>query len=180
MSTEELIKKDKSFSESGFISKVDNTFIMLLSSIMNGDVKRVKHKLSDDLFNKYDNLVNELNGRNERQMFDELNIKSSEIKNINYENGNYIINVFLVSRYINYVIDKTNGNYIRGINDRRIEKKYNLTFEKKDKVKEESIARKCPSCGANMDVNNTGRCSYCGSIYNTKDYDWILTKVIEL
>ena len=37
--------------------------------------------------------------------------------------------------------------------------------------------KKCPSCGANIDSNNTGICSYCGTSYNLEDYDWILTDI---
>ena len=42
MTKEELIKKDKSFSESGFLAKVDNTYIMILMSIMTENLKRVQ------------------------------------------------------------------------------------------------------------------------------------------
>ena len=49
MTVEELKKVDQTFDESGFIAKVDNTFIMLHSAIMLGDLERVKHKLTDEL-----------------------------------------------------------------------------------------------------------------------------------
>ena len=179
MSIEEFIQKDNTFSESGFIAKVDNTFIMLLNSIMTDNLERVKHKISSNLFDYYSNIINKLNLNNERQMYDELNVKKTSIEKIEQQENKYIISVLLTSRYMDYKIDKTTGNYKTGNNSSRIEKDFYLTFEKNMDTKIEGCAKKCPGCGANMDVNYSGKCEYCGTIYDTADYDWILTKVDE-
>lgn len=175
MSIEDIIKEDSSFSESAFIAKVDNTFIMLLTAIMTDNMPRVEHKISDVLYQKYKGIVDDLNKQNKRQMYDELNVKSTNITDINITEDKYIINVLLTSRYMDYRVDKISGNFVDGENTMRIEKDNYLTFEKIRNGKSEGAAKKCPGCGANIDANNTGVCSYCGAIYNTKDYDWILT-----
>lgn len=177
MGIEELINKDSTFSESGFIAKVDNTFIMLLTAIMTDNMQRVKHKISDDLFLKYSNILNELNKNNVRQMYDELNVKSTKILSINQDSDKYIIRVLLISKYMDYKIDKTTLKLVSGFNDHRIEKENYLTFEKSINAKVEGTARKCPGCGANIDANNTGKCAYCGTIYDSISYDWILTSI---
>lgn len=177
MSIEELVNKDQTFSESDFIAKVDNTFIMLLTAVMTDNLSRVKHKISQDLFNRYSNMLKELNSKNERQMFDELNVKSTNIQSIEQTDNKYVIKVLLTSRYMDYKVDKTTGNFISGIKDRRIEKNNYLTFEKNINAKIEGSARKCPGCGANIDSNNTGKCSYCGSTYDVVTYDWVLTDI---
>lgn len=177
MTIQELIEKDHTFSESGFIAKVDNTFIMLLTSIMTDNIDRVKHKLSDDLFEKYKTLVNSLNERNERQMYDELNVKSTNIQTIEEDGDYYIIKVLLISRYMDYKMDKTTLKLISGNNNSRIEKTNYLTFKKLKTARDESIARKCPTCGASADTNNTGICPFCHSSYNTYKYDWVLTNL---
>lgn len=177
MTISELVEKDSTFSENSFIAKVDNTFIMLLSSIMMYDIDRVKHKISDELYQRYSSLINNLKQNNERQMYDELNVKSTEILNITENENEYIIEVLLVSRYMDYKIDSQTGNFKSGINTHRIEKNNYLTFSKTKDSKQEGVVRKCPGCGASVDANNTGICSYCGTSYNTKDYDWILIEV---
>lgn len=177
MTINELINEDSSFSESGFLAKVDNTFIMLLTAIMTDNMKRVEHKISPELFNKYKSMVDELNNNNERQMYDELNVKSTEIQSIEKLEDKYVIKVLLTSRYMDYKIDKATGNYKSGINDRRVEKDNYLTFEKSINAKEEGVVKYCPGCGANVDANSTGVCPYCGSTYDTKNYDWVLTSI---
>lgn len=177
MTIEDYTKIDNTFSESGFISKVDNTFIMLLSAVMTDNMSRVKHKISDSLYSKYESYVNILNQNNQKQMYDELNVKSTHINEITEDENSYIIKVLLISRYMDYIVDKTTFKYISGNNTSRVEKNNYLTFKKKKDAAKESSARICPSCGANIDANNTGICPYCSNTYNTEKYDWILTDI---
>lgn len=173
----ELIKLDKSFNEGMFITKVNNIFIMLHTAIMMDDLNRVRHFISNELEKKYEIIIQEYNTKNLRKMYDELNVKTTSIKNVEIRENKAIINVNIVSRYMDYFIDKDTGNYISGINTRRIEKINHLVFEKIIGSNYQDIARKCPGCGANINVNSNGKCDYCGTIFNTEDYDWILTSI---
>ena len=60
----------------GLFSKI---FIKLLSGIMMNDLKEVRHYLSDDLYNKYQSMVDDNISNNEIHCYDELNIKSISI-----------------------------------------------------------------------------------------------------
>ena len=160
MSIEEFIQKDNTFSENSFIAKVDNTFIMLLTAIMTDNLQRVEHKISSELFKHYSNVISQ------------LNVKKTSIEKIEQVENKYRIYVLLTSRYMDYRVDKTTGNFKSGNNTSRIEKDFYLTFEKNINVKDEQNAKKCPGCGANIDVNFSGKCDYCGAIY-----DRILTSI---
>ena len=35
----------------------------------------------------------------------------------------------------------------------------------------------CPHCGAPLDLNQSGVCSYCHSVVTSDDHDWVLTKI---
>ena len=174
----ELMKLDPTFTESSFKTKVDNIFVMLQMSLMTDNMKRVDHFISDSVYKKFNDKLAILNNNNERQMFDELNVKSTDIINIEILEDKFIITVRLVSRYMDYVVDKTTLKYKRGNNSSRIEKENILTFEKKRSAKIQGVVRFCPNCGHPMDVNKSGYCEFCHSSYNQEDYDWILTKII--
>ena len=92
-SVEELTKLDSDFTESGFKAKVDNTFIMILSCIIDRDMNKVKHKISSQLYDKYNSIVQNLKNNKEIQMYDELNVKNTYIKDINITDTSYIITV---------------------------------------------------------------------------------------
>lgn len=177
MTIQELIKKDNTFSESGFLAKVDNTYIMILTSIMTENLKRVDHKVGNELYQQLTKKLDNLQSQNEIQMYDELNVKSSSIVSIEETNTYYEIKVSLISRYMDYQIDKTTREYKSGNNQSRVEKNHILIFRKNKNANREGISRKCPGCGASINANSTGVCPYCGTIYNTEDYDWVLQDI---
>ena len=177
ISIEQLEKEDSSFTESGFISKVDNIFIMLYSGIMFGTLERIRHKLSDNMINYYQSIIDNLNSQNLRQMYDELNVKSTMILGIYKDQDKYRIEVQLQSRYMDYLVDKTTNRFVSGNNSYRIEVSNHLVFTKKIDAKIEGTTRKCPGCNSNIDSNSNGKCPYCGTFYDTANYDWILEEI---
>lgn len=173
----ELIKLDENFNEASFKSYIANVFVKLLTSVMLDELDTVKHFLSDNVYNEYKEKTNNLNKQNLRQMYDELNVKDSIISNIQITDDNFIITVNLTSRYMDYLIDKDTSKLVRGNNTSRIEKEYILTFTKKRNFLQQNAVRKCPGCGASIDVNNNGKCSYCDTLYNLEKYDYILINI---
>lgn len=173
---EELLKVDPEFSESMFKTKVDNTFIMLFTSVMMKEMDNVKHMLSEEVFNKYKSYVDELTSRGETQMYDMLNVAETEITGVEITDELIKINVSLLSKAYDYVMDQ-NGNIIRGQDTSREAKRNYLTFTKKIDFKNHKDVRKCPGCGASIDANLSGKCEYCDTIYNAEDYDYILSSI---
>lgn len=165
------------FNEAMFKTKVDNIFVKLYTCIMKGDLTDVRHFISEELYNNYINKINELISHNKRQMYDEINVKSTMIINRKILEDKEIIDVEIVSRYMDYIIDINTGDLISGDDTRRIERRNILRFEKKLNTKDFGIVRKCPGCGASINVNNTGKCEYCDTIFNLDDYDYILVSI---
>ena len=174
---DELINLDSTFTESSFKTKVDNIFVMLHMSLMTDNLKRVKHFINDDVYNEYSNRLSELNKNNERQMFDELNVKSTDIIDVKVTDSKYIITVRIISRYMDYIVDKTTNKFKRGNNYSRVEKENILVFEKNRSAKIQGVVRFCPNCGHPMDVNKSGYCEFCHSTYNQENYDYVLTSI---
>lgn len=177
MSTEEFKKIDNSFNEGMFLTKVNNVFIKLFTAIMTGKLIEIKHFVSDDVYNYALKILNNAKEKDCRQMYDELNVKDSNIRDIEVAEDKYIIKVYLQSRYMDYIINLSNGNLVSGDDSSRIQVNYNLTFSKKMGAKNQGLSRQCPHCGAPIDVNSSGKCAYCDLTYNLEDYDWILDKL---
>ncbi len=173
---DELLKVDPSFSESMFKTKVDNTFIMLFTSVMTKSMDNVKHMLSENVFNEYDSYVKELENNNQTQMYDMLNVAETEILDVEITDSLIKIYVSLTSKAYDYVMDE-NGKIIKGQDQTREVKRHNLVFTKKVNFKNHKDVRKCPGCGASIDANLSGKCEYCDTIYNAVDYDYILTDI---
>ncbi len=172
-----LLIEDRNFSEAKFKAKVDNVFIQLYTAVMKQDLQKVKHFLADDVFEKYNNKVLDLQKINQIQVYDELNVSNTEIRSIEEFDDRFEIKVSLLTKYLDYRIDKKTKKYVSGNKDVRKEKIVNLKFSKIKNAKELGAARRCTGCGANMDLNKTGICEYCGSVYVLRDYDWVLDEI---
>lgn len=172
----EILKYDSEFSESKFKTYVDNVFIQLHMAVVTKELENVKHFLSDEVYNLYKQKVDNLTQRHLIQMYDEINVAQTEILNYQVTNTDMIIKVYILSRYLDYLMDE-DGNYVSGDTDVRSERDNYLTFTKKINHKEMGSVRKCPGCGASIDVNASGKCAYCGTIYNLDDKDWVLTSI---
>ena len=172
-----LVQEDKKFSEASFKAKADNIFIQLYTDVMKQDLQRVKHFLSDEVYAKYEQRVNKLKENNQLQIYDELNVSDTNITNVIENDDEFVLYVNLLTKYLDYVLAKDTRAFLHGNKDVRVEKRVNLVFTKTKSAKELKSARTCASCGANVDINKTGVCPYCGSIFKLKDYDWVLTQI---
>ena len=163
--------------EAMFKTKVYNIFVKVYTSIMTQDLSDVAHFIGDNLQNKLQIQIDNLKKRNQRQIYDELNVKNTYILNRIIQNDKEVVVVVLISRYMDYIIDMDTGDLVSGDDTRRIEKRNILTFEKKLSVKDIGIVRKCPGCGASISVNTSGKCEYCDTIFNQEDYDYVLVSI---
>ncbi len=180
MSINDFLQIDPSFNSSMFLSKVNNIFVKLLTSVMLDNIISIDHFVSDEVYGHYKTIIDQLREKKQRQMYDELNVKQSYIQSIDKVDDRYVISVYLEARYMDYVIDLNTHSVISGNNQSRIQKNYKLIFVRKDMVKEIGVVRRCPGCGASLNINDSGRCPYCHRIYNQEDYDFILDKIVEL
>jgi len=168
---------DRNFTESTFKSKIDNMFVMLHTAVMLEDLPRVDHFIGDEVYSKYEAMIKALQNSNLRQMYDELNVKSTTILSSELIDNRLVMKVLIVSRYMDYKMDKTTGKCVFGNNKVRIEKNNYLTLEKKLDAKALGISRECHACGANVNINESGKCEYCGTIFNTEEHDWVITEI---
>ena len=110
---DELIKYDSNFDEAGFKSYIDNIFVKLFTAVMTDSLDDVKHFLSSEVRETYQKKIDDLNHQNLIQMYDELNVKTSSISNVEITDNSFIITVSLTARYLDYLLRKCLGIKLR-------------------------------------------------------------------
>ena len=176
MSIEEYKKFDPNFDEQLFLSRVQNMFVKYYSAIMLDKLDTVKHFVGDKVYQDGVNEVNNWKARKARHMYDMLNAQDSRILSIDEKEDSYVISVFLNARYLDYYMDLDTGK-VTGDDKNRITVPLHLELTKKKDYKKDELIKRCPTCGASLLINNSGKCEYCGNTYNLEDYDFIITKI---
>ena len=143
---------------------------------MRKDLSDIKHYLSPEIYNRYNYLIEIYKEEKKTRIFEEMNVKSSAIRNVYYKDNCVNIEVILTSRCIDYFIDE-DGFYLSGDKHTRIIKNIYITLSKKADAKELGEARRCPNCGKTLDINKSGECPYCGMIIDMRDYDYVITSL---
>lgn len=172
---ENLIKQDSDFSESKFKSKVENIFVQIKLSMVTGKTEKIHHFVNEETYSKIVQKVEDDKNNNRIQLYDELNVADIQIVNIEELDDSFKIEVRLHSKALEYYISRDKRKFISGNKNSRTERMNRLVFTKIKDSKDMGVARKCPSCGANIDVNKDGQCSYCGNIFNLQNYDWVVS-----
>ena len=158
-------------------TKIDNIFVKLYTGMTLENLRDVKHFLSEDVYEKYASILEENKKKNQKQIYDEINVKNSRIVAIEEQEEKQVVHIELISRYMDYLLDNSTGKIISGTDQRRVEKRNHIILEKKSNVKEINGVRKCPSCGASMSINKTGVCEFCHQVYPLEDYDFVVTSI---
>lgn len=170
---DEIYKIDGDFTEDKFKTFIDNVFIQIHLAIMTKELYKIEHFVSGDVYEKLLEQVKELEQNAQIQMYDEVNVKETIIENATITDEYMYIEVTLISRYMDYLLDE-DGEYISGNNKSRVEKRNHLKFQKKVNAKRLLENRKCPTCGASLDINQNGKCKYCGTVFNLEEKGWVL------
>lgn len=162
-----------------FSSKVDNIYVLLMSGVMFDELENVKHKVSSDVYKKYEAIVLNNKAKNFTQTYDELNVKSTNIINIEKTEDKIIVTVELISGYVDYVTNNVNDMIVSGNDTIKKFHRNILTLEKRLDAYSLKSSMHCPSCGNPINYNADGTCDYCGTVFNTEKYDYILTDIKE-
>ena len=180
MTLNEFDSFDNNYNESMFITRVNNIFTKLFTGIMFQNLDDIRHNISDNVYKFATNIISENKDKNLRRMYDELNIKNTDIVSRTVSDNYFEVEVIITTRYLKYFIKLDSGDYVSGDKDNRVMEKYRLIFKKRKNTKVQKSVRYCTNCGASIDINDSGKCRYCNTYYDSAKYDYILDKIEEV
>ena len=126
-----LLEIDKEFDEEQFNLDVFNVYrdIQLAWSSFNLD--KVKNNISEDLYEDYSKKLEELKSKNQKNIMDNIEYKSNEIKDIIVNNKEATITCEIEVICNDYIINNED-KVIKGKIDKKYNYKYRLIINKKD------------------------------------------------
>ncbi len=163
------------FEEKQFLGDGYQIFLNVQDAWTNFDLEKVRESITDEMFNQYESQLSSMEIKGEQNIMTDFVLKGSAIEKCVNQNDNIEVTAKYIVEFYDYIVDKETGNLKRGSKTHKVRMYYDLTF-----VMSASQAKieSCPNCGAPVDVNTSGTCSYCGSKIVGENSNWVLSKKI--
>ena len=178
-----LKEKDPNFSEAAMLSKVEHLFISSQVAYANQDYEPMRPFFSNALFEQHVKQINDKKARGERNVVSEMAVLQSKLENFSEDGHNEYLDVWLRVKYKSYIGRIDNPEVVVSGSKTKtffLDFRWQFTRSAGGQTNAETDAVKtgnCPNCGAPINLNQSGKCEYCGSVISTTEYDWVLSKI---
>ena len=172
---------DAGFDEAAFREQISNLYVQLQQFWHEKDIEPIRPYLTDALFNQSMRQMEDLCQKGQTPFIDRIAVLAVTPRGFYQSGGMDHIVVKVSTRIVSYTLDDSTGNVISG--DRNREKFMEYEW---DLCREMGIITNqtdglhsviCPKCGAPLNINQSAKCSYCGSIITMKNRNWALNNI---
>lgn len=163
-----------------FKGKVRQAFIEIQEAWMIKDMKKVRKYISDGMYQRLNIQFKMMNILDQKNIIEKLLVKNIFIDKIEYDGKFDIIHAAIQATIVDKFVSPKYPHLNSGGAEEFVEY---WTFIKKRGIKESNLfnTQNCPNCGAELPANagDVSQCSYCKTITNLGDYDWVLSEITQ-
>lgn len=178
-----LRESDPNFSEQALREKLSNLYVQMQDAWQKKDFEPMRPYMTDGLYTQFDRQLDELRKNGQTNFVDRIAVLGVSFSGWRSDEASESILALVSARIVDYTVDDKSGKLVSG--SRSVEKfmTYEWTLQrakgKKTAAPGETAtsAKQCPNCGAPLDMNESARCPYCGSVVTARDFDWAISEI---
>lgn len=175
---------DPNFSQERIKEKISNLYVQMQDAWQNKSFESMRPYMTDTLYSQFSMQLDELVRAGYTNYIDRIAVLDVSLSGWKTDAVNDSIVAKVNTRIIDYTVDDKTGKVIEG--SQKIEKfmcyewtlirsKGQTTAAEPDKEKTSTFH--CPSCGAPIEMNQSAKCPYCGSVISSTDFDWTISSI---
>ncbi len=145
---------------------------------MNFKIEDVRDVITDELFSMYESQLATLQVKGEQNIMKDFTLKNVYLSDVAKQNDTVTITAIYVIDFYDYIINSATRAVMRGSDKYKMSVKYQMKF--RQTLDESKKVTKCPNCGADIEMNTSGICSYCRAKLVTENTKWVLTDKVVL
>lgn len=161
------------FNKVNFLEECYRTYCDVQTAWMNFKLEDVKDELTDELYNMYESQLATLEVKGEQNIMKDFTLTKAFLKDVVNQNSTITITTIFEMSFYDYIIQKQTGTVLRGSSTRKMHVRYEMKF--RQTLDESKKVNYCPNCGAKIEMNSSGICSYCRTKLVTENTKWVLT-----
>ncbi len=179
-----LTENDPNFREQAFKEKLSNLYVQMQAAWQAKDFEPLRPYMTDALYTQFDRQLDELRRSGQTNYIERIAVLSVVFSGWREDEANDAIVALVNTRIVDYTLDDKTGKLVTGSKSMEKFMTYEWTLIRSKGMNtpspdetHETDAKRCPSCGAPLDVNQSARCPYCGSVVTARDFDWAISAI---
>lgn len=177
-----VIADDPLFNKEEFLSWARDLFIKLQYAWSDRDWSVIRCFETNELFEQHSTQLERYKVNKQINKIERVSVNWAKLFSYKVEGDREVLTILLNSKMIDYIVDEESGEVLQGDKTTNKINTYKLTFIRKKGIKtkpgETTVnTTNCPNCGAPTEITSAGKCSYCGSIITTGEYNWTLSNL---
>lgn len=177
----DYIRYDSSFAPSEFKEKLSNLYVQLQNNWQKKDLSPLRPYFTEELYDQMDRQLQRFRDSHVTNCIERIAVLGVDIMGWKRENDTDVIKARLNTRTVDYVKNDRTGAVIRGSDKKEKFVTYEWTLIRKTGTSTKrltgTVSLTCPYCGANVDIEHSAVCEYCGSILHNDTFAWALSSI---
>lgn len=176
---------DPAFNEDDFLSDVNRAFFTIQQAWTERKPELSRQVMHDGIWQQHKFQIDQYISANKQNVLENLAIQNSRIVAANSDESFDTIAVRYFASCADYDIelDDDKRKVVRGgkqIEDWAEDWVYQRSSKAVTKPNNGTMNKKCPNCGAPLDLDLAGVCKYCHAPIMSGEFDWVLTRIEQL
>lgn len=178
---EELKASDPEFSEAAVLSWAENLYTTMQIAWSEQDYEPLRPFLGNALFEEHAKSLAAKIERDEKNERSEIAVLQKKLESFSTDGHNEYLNVWLRIKMVDKLVKRSDPSIvIHPAKTFYMDFRWQLVRTKGAQTDAGTDGVKtgvCPNCGANINMNQSGKCPYCDSVITTEEHNWVLNKI---
>lgn len=174
-------ERDEGFDEGALNEKLSNLYVQLQNAWQAKEFEPMRPYMTDALYAQFDRQLDYYKKNKQTNRIERISVLSCNLAGWAQEGENDVVVARIRTRIVDYVVDDATGKVLRGSDTAEKFMGYEWTLQRAagstTTAAEGTTAVDCPNCGAPLNINQTAKCPYCGSVVTVKAKDWAISEI---
>jgi predicted lipid-binding transport protein (Tim44 family) len=175
--------KDPGFDRAAFLDQTSRAFFLVQEAWTARKPEMSRQVMADGLWQQHRFSIEGYQSGHRRNVLDDLSLLSQTIVAVHTDDRYDTITVRMLASSSDYDVDETSGRVVRGSRD-VANWAEDWTFQRSSSARTPrqggTFENRCPNCGAPLQLDFSGVCTYCKALVSTGTYDWVLARIAKV
>lgn len=172
---------DPAFDEAVFKEKLSNLYIQMQQQWTKKDISSLRPYFTDMMYAQIDRQLESFRKQKMTNYVDNIAVLGIDLMGWKQQGDQDQIVAIVRARIIDYTKSDVDGRLISGSETQEKFMTYEYTLTRTTGLQTEETPHMttitCPHCGAPVDLNQSAKCPYCGSVLTVRTHDFVISQI---